>query len=236
MPSQTAASISARELLVVSSDETPQQVLDGGAVACRLRGELTVLDHAGGDRRDGGHDLERAVGRTAAVDGIVEREEGERAAVERGQRHEQGIVGMPGVRPDGPGGARHPGHAGAGEIELVVRDQVGVVAAEALVEQPRELHGVDVLAHQRLARRGVVALDHDDLVVVPGRAVDVDDHGQEPQRLGDRGRDLLEQALRIVARSDDRGHVQQGAQARERASLSGRSDWGCRHLGTFIGA
>jgi hypothetical protein len=212
-----------------------QQVLDRGAVAGGLGGELAVLDHAGGDRRDGGHDLERTVGGAAAVDRVVEREEGERAPVGRGQRHEQRVVGVPGVRPDGPGGARHPGNAGAGEVELVVRYQVGVVAAEALVEQPGELLGVDVLAHQRLARLGVVALDHHDLVVVPGRAVDVHNHGQEAERLGDRGRDLVEQALEIVARADDRGHVQQCAQARERAGLSDRSDLGCRHLGTFIG-
>ncbi len=75
-----------------------QQVLDGGAMAGGRRGELAVLDHARGDRGDGGDDLERALDGAAAVDRVVEREEGERTAVGRGERHEQGVVGVPGVR------------------------------------------------------------------------------------------------------------------------------------------
>ena len=129
-------------------------------------------------------------------------------------------------------GAPDPCHAAVGEVELVVRDEVGAVAAEALVEQAGELHRVDVLAEQRLARRGVVALDHHDLVVVPRRPVDVHDDGEEAERLRHGGGDLLEQVLQIGARAHDRGHVEQRPQTRERAGLTGRGHRWCSHLGT----
>ena len=194
-----------------------QQVLDRGAVARRLGRELGVLDDARHERRHGGQDLERRVGRAAAVERLVEREEGEPAAVGGGERDEQRVVGVPGVRPLAGHAAGHPRHVQALEVELVVRHQEGAVTAEALVEQLVELGGLDPPAEQLLPRLLVLILGDHDLVVVPGRAVQVHHDGRVAQLLGHGGGGRLEQPRQVVAGADDGGHVEQGAQAGEGA-------------------
>ena len=209
-------------------------MLDGGAVAGGLGGELGVLDHAGHQRGDGGQHLERGVGGPAAVDRLVEREEDEPAAVGRAQRHEQHVVRVPGVGPLAGHGAHHQGHVEAAEVELVVRDEVGAVAAEAPVEQPVELGRVDGAAEQLAPGPLVLVLGDHDLVVVPGRPVHVHHDGREAQLLRHGGGGGLEQAGEVVARADDGGHVEQRAQAGEGAGLAAGGGR-CRHVASYIG-
>ncbi len=115
--------------------------------------------------------IERLLGR-AAVERLVEREKGERAAVGRRQRHDQRVVGL----------------------------------------------------------RGVRLADHE-LVVVPGRAMQVDGDGRVAQRLRDGGGGGFEQPAQVVARAHDGGHVEQRAQACEGGAEVGRDG----HAAFYIG-
>ena len=159
MPSQTALSISARELLVVSSDETRSRCSTAArwraASAASWPCSITLAAIAATAETTSS----ALVARAAAVDRVVEREEGERPAVGRGQRHQQRVVGMPGVR----AGRRRRCPCThvmplPCEVELVVRDEEGVVArGSARRAACASCVRVDVLAEQRLARGGVVA-------------------------------------------------------------------------------
>jgi len=127
-----------------------------------------------------------------------------------------------------------PRHVEGPEVELVVRHQIGPVAAEALDEQLLELRRRDVAAEQLLARRLVGVLHHDDLVVVPRGPVDVHHDGAEAELLGDGGRHRLEQTAQVVVRTHDRGHVEQGPEAGEGAGLAAGGH-GCGHVLSYIG-
>ena len=79
----------------------PQQVLDGGAMAHALLGALRVLDRHRGVGGDGAEDLELVVAGAPAGERLVDREDAEHGAVGCAQRHEQRILGVPGVGPVG---------------------------------------------------------------------------------------------------------------------------------------
>ena len=147
------------------------------------------------------------------VIGLADRQDPQHVPVGVEHRHEQLVVGVPGVGV----GARLPG----GDVPLAdvalpverpVRDQVGAAALEPLVEERGPRGPVERVAEERPARV-VGAVDRRHLEVVPGGPVEVDDDGVEPERRRDRIRDRLEQGRLLGPFPDEPGDLQEAAKA-----------------------
>ena len=158
-----------------------QQMADGDALALGGGGLLGVLERQGGVLGHADDQVELLVVGPAAVGRLVDREDPEDLAGGRAERHEEGVLGAPGV---GIGRGRHGrdprGQRVLAPVVLALLDVVGAAALEPRVQQRRPVGGARGLAEQRLARV-LAADDHDGLEVVPRRAVQVHDHGAEAE-------------------------------------------------------
>ena len=128
-------------------------------------------------------------------------EDPEHLARGRAQRHEQRVLGVPGVRALERAHLRHVGEqAVLAPVEGVVLDEVRAAALEARVEQRRPVLPAGRLAEQDAAR--LVGAVHDDgLEVVPRRAVQVDDGRPEAEAASGGPGDLLQDRSQLVGRA-----------------------------------
>jgi hypothetical protein len=170
-----------------------------------------------GDRREH-REVVRA--RPQAGDRLVHRQHPEQLAVGVAQRKQQHVLGLPGV-------AMVAGLEPRDERRLVVArpvdraggQEIGAGHVEAGVEKRRPGIPVRRRAEQGL-RRVVASVDGDNLELVVGRAAQVDDHGAERKRLGDRLGHRGAQLLTLDAGADEPGHVKQPGQAFDQSAVS----------------
>ena len=192
-----------------------QEVLDGGAVAAALGGALGLLEGDRDVRGDGAEQLELDLGGAAAGERLVDRDDAEHLAGRGPQRHHQRVVGMPRARVvDDRDVGRVGPQAVTAPVVLAGGHEVGAVAEEARGDQHVPVRPPRGLAHQQLLRL-LVAEHDDDLEVVPGRAVEVDDDRAVAERAGDRGGHGGQHGRERVAGAHGRGDVEQTAQAVE---------------------
>ena len=220
MPSQTASSISSAELRPVSWEDTRRRC----STAARWRRPSAVLwaclDRDRDVRGDGAEQLELDLGGAAAGDGLVDRDDAEHLAGRGPQRDHQRVVGVPRARLVDDRDVRCVGpQPVAAPVVLAGGHEVGAVAEEARGEQRVPVGPARGLAHQQLARL-LVAEHDDDLEVVPGRAVEVDDDRAIAERAGDGGGHRGEHRRERVAGAHGRGDVEQTAQAVERCGVT----------------
>ena len=160
------------------------------ALSARVHAEGEVLKT---EYRDEG--VELLVRRVAAGIRLVDRDHADQQSLGVAQRHEQGVLGGPGVRLLAGGDGWHVAlHAEAVPVELAAGHEVGAAAPEALVEQRHPGLARRTLAHQlrnRLLRSHRGRGEH----VVEGRPVDVHDHGPVTEQVGDRAAHVLKDVL-----------------------------------------
>ena len=153
--------------------------------------------------------------------GLVDRDHTDQKSLGVAQRHEQGVLGRPGVRVLAHLDARDVAvHAEAFPVEFAARHEVRAAALEALVEQRHPGLARRALAHElrdRVLRPDRGGGEH----VVEGRPVHVHDHGAIAEQLGDRAADVLEHVLEVIVVADIRGALEHGAEARDRGELPG---------------
>jgi hypothetical protein len=148
-------------------------------------------------------------------------DDAEQGAVGRAQWDEQRVLGVPRVGRVAGWQVGDEPRAAARPFDRAVGDEIGAVALEARVEEVLPVLLLAGGAEQEIAR--LLAPVHDgDLVVVEGRAVEVDDHGAVAQRVADDARDGLEQGPQAGARAHGAGDVQQATQLREGGGLERR--------------
>ena len=191
-----------------------QQLLERVAVARGLDGLLRALQGAGGERHHGHEQVELVVGRAHAGDRLADRDDAQQVPVGVPAGHEELVAGSPGV---GGLGSRVVGHvaraqSGVRPVDAALRDEVRAAALEALLERQRPHRPLVGLAQQRLAHR-LAAVDGADDEVVPRRAVEVEGHALEAQRLGDRAGDLGQHGVEAPVGAHETGDVEQSLHA-----------------------
>ena len=190
-----------------------QQVLDRGAVPAPELGRLGLLDRDGRVRDHRAQQLELDRRRAAAGLRLVDGHDPQQRAVAGAHRHHQRVVRLPRVGRVGDLELRRVDlHPLAGPVVLAGGDEVGALLEEALAQQPGPVLHAGGLAHQQLLRRLVAAHD-DDLEVVPGGAVEVDDDRAVAQRAGDRAGDGFQHGAQLATGADRGGDVEEAAQA-----------------------
>jgi len=196
-----------------------QEVLEGVTVASGPRLLLGGLDR---ERRMGGHGhqhVEFLVAGLAARGRLVDRDHPQRLAVRPLQGDDERVLGVPGAgvvaRLDVGDEA---GLLDRGPVEGVVLDEVGPPAQEALLEQRRPVLPLAHGAHQDVAR-GIASVHGRDPVVVPLGPVQGNDHCGEAERLGNRARDGVQQAVEVLIRAQEPRQLEEAAQVRHRGSL-----------------
>ena len=210
--------------LLVEVGRHAQHVLERLAVAGGHGGALGVLDGLGGvvgQRREHAQVL---VGGPAAAHGLVDGHDPEDLAVAAAQRHEERVLGVPGVRVVGGQHVRDVADRRVlGPVELVPGQQEAAVALEVGVEQRAPLRPRARLAQQRLAPLlgAVHGLDPE---VVPRRAVDADDDGAEPEGLRDGRADGRQKRVEVVGAACQSSHLEQAGEPGDHAGsiLGGR--------------
>jgi hypothetical protein len=190
-----------------------EQLGEGRAQARRGSRHLRVLERARDVERERREHRDLRVLGPAAGLGLVDGEDPEHVPVGVHERDDEGVVRAPRVRRVD---ARELGHVRERVLPvlLLLADQVGAVAQEALVEVRRPGVPRSRLAKQ-LRARGLAAVHGDDLEVVLGRAVEVDHDGVEAERLGDRPGDLVEEPRELAARANEPRDVEEATQVRE---------------------
>ena len=98
-------------------------------------------------------------------------------------------------------------------VDLAVRDQVGAVMQEALLQERLPHRALAGVAHQALARLRA-AVHGRDGEVVPRGPVEVDGDGREAERARDRPGDGREQIIQLVLTPDKPRHLEKASQAR----------------------
>jgi hypothetical protein len=209
------------------------EVLERGAVPAQLGSPLQLLH---GVCRLGGHraeEVELVVGRAAARVGLVDREHAQQPALGVGERDEQAVLRVPGIRVVGVRSRRDEGRQlDVVPVELAAADEVGAAAAEAIGHQRLPVRPRAGRPEQRVA--GVFVPVHGgDLEVVPGRAIEVDDHRLPAEAGGDRRGDRVQQVVELSFDADEVGQLEQRPESCERGRLSDpvvgrRGASGCR--------
>jgi hypothetical protein len=211
-----------------------EQLLERGPVARGVGRRLRGLD---GERRvlgDSNEDVELLVARPASGARLVNGENPEQVSGAVPHRHDQRVLRMPGVRVVGRLDVRHERRHVGEPVELLVRDQVGAVAQEALVEERLPRGEVARVTEQRLARARV-AVDVRHHEVVPRGPVEVDRHRPEAEALRDGARDRLEDRVEVVLAADEARDLEEAAQVRE-SRLFLRHSSRCRQCSSLASA
>ena len=99
-------------------------------------------------------------------------------------------------------------------VGLVVRDQIGAAAEEALGEERRPGVCRPDRADQRLAG-SLAAVNRRDLEVALGRPVEVDRHRPEAERVRDRRRNRVGQARQVALLADESRDLEEAPELRE---------------------
>ena len=158
---------------------------------------------------------EVVVGRPAPGDGLVDRHDAEHVPLAVAQRHEERVLGVPGV---GAVGHLEVGDEGdrlvPGPVELVPGQQEAAVALEAQVEERLPLRPGARAPEQRVAAL-VGAVDGLDAEVVPGRPVERDDDGAVAHGLGHGGGDRGQQRVEVVLAAHEPRDLEQAGEPRD---------------------
>ena len=148
-------------------------------------------------------------------DRLVDGHDAEHVALAVAQRHEERVLGMPGVGAVGHLDVGHEGDARVeGPVELVPGQQEAAVRLEAQVEE--RLQSLHVRSRPSSASRpSARAVDGLDAEVVPGRAVERDDDGPVAHGLADGGGDRGQQRVEVLLAAHEPRDLEQAGEPRD---------------------
>jgi len=198
-----------------------QQPLESAAIAVRTGALLRALEcqsHVLGQRHQ---HLQLRVGGTQPRHGLVHRKDPQQVPVVSGQRHEQRILGVPGVGIIADRDVRGDRQHVVLPVVLPSGYEVDAAALEPVIQQRRPRVPAAAGAEQLLDRLLVVVAHRGHLEVIPGRPVEVDHDRLVAERVGDGAGDRVQHLGQRLVIAHHAGNVQEAAQPCQSVEIVG---------------